>query len=404
MSTPLELVLAFAIAAVVSCAVVPLAIRVAHRTGFLDRPVGYKVHRAPTPYLGGLAIIVAFLCAEVPLGGLDGRLGVLVGCAVLLWSLGTLDDRHPVSPGWRLAAELAVVVALWRGGLHWDILGSPVLSFAVTTLWVIGVVNAFNLMDNLDGASSTVAGISTLAIAALAILHGQYEWAIAALALSGACAGFLPWNLSRPARIFLGDGGSITLGFLVASLSMIVVQVQGTGSSVLLLGALLAGLPIVDTTLIVISRSRRRIGILTGGRDHLNHRLLASLGSTHNVALALAIVQGGLVSLAVIGDQLGKAAPLAVGILGIVEGVAIIVCLEHPHWTGALPAMARAPLAAPGELVLSDARPRYLVRFARRAQPAPMVATSSWSAHDTGSWSTHEMAASSYETGSFEIQ
>src|SRR4051812_42117760 len=132
-------------------------------------------------------------------------------------ALGTLDDRFPVAPRWRVLAEIGAGCAVSAAGLGWSVFGSEALDLLLTVAWVVGLCNAFNLMDNLDGAAGTVAGISAAGVGTLALAHDDPALAAFAFALAGACAGFLPHNLARPARIFLGDGGSLPIGFLVAA-------------------------------------------------------------------------------------------------------------------------------------------------------------------------------------------
>lgn len=313
----------------------PIAIRVARRTRFFDHPVGYKGHAAPTPYLGGAAVLTALLATAVPLGGTAGDAGTLLACTVAVWALGTLDDRHPIGPGVRVLAELALAGVLWFSGVGWDVFGSGVLGFAFTAVWVVATINAFNLMDNMDGAASTVAGVSFAAIGALALLHHATAPAVVALAMCGACLGFLPHNLAGPARIFLGDGGSMTLGFLVGGLALLASRSAVGGPSALLAAGLLAGAPLLDTTLVIISRRRRQVGILTAGRDHLTHRMLRYMGTPRRVALVLAGGQLSLVCVAIAASQLGAFALVGASGLMLLLGAATIAVFEG--WTPAFP-------------------------------------------------------------------
>ena len=166
---------------------------------------------------------------------------------------------------------------LWQGDLGWTLFANDLANLAVTVLWVLGIVNAFNLMDNLDGAAATVAGASAAGIALLA----AYEARGRSRALCGgvrACAGF-HFNLTRPARIFMGDGGSMLLGF-VAALAMAVWRLNGMAGTAFPPAILLAGLPIFDMTTTVIVSRLRRGAPAQGGRDHTTHRLLPIIGST----------------------------------------------------------------------------------------------------------------------------
>jgi len=320
--------LALGVGAVTSMAMVPLAVRIAHRTGFLDNPVGYKKHGHPTPYLGGSAVLVAFLVAAVLFGEGSSRfLAVLLG-ALVLWAVGTIDDRVNLSPWLRMGATVAAAAGLWAAGLGWNVFPGSALDLLLTVLWVLGLVNAFNLMDNLDGATATVAAAGSLGIGAFAVVNGDVALAGVSLALAGACVGFLRFNLARPARIFLGDGGSMPIGFIVAALAIAAQPVDELGRSAVLTAALLVGLVILDTTLVTVSRRRRGVQLLTGGRDHLTHRLLAVVGTPQRVAAILAAVQLGLCALAVAGANSGGLTVLWIAASAVIAGIAAIALLE----------------------------------------------------------------------------
>ncbi len=211
-------------------------------------------------------------------GSLD-RQWQLIVCAVFLWGLGTLDDWLNLPLLLRLVAEVAIGVGLWHSGHGWDVFHSTAPDVALTVVWVVGVANAFNLMDNMDGAAATTAAVSALGAGLLAIISGKAALAPLCFAVAGSCAGFLPRNLARPARIFMGDGGSLPIGLLVAGLTMSVVTRDYFGSRGIVIGPLLVGLVILDTTLVTVSRTRGHRAVLSGGRDHLTHRLVNGLGS-----------------------------------------------------------------------------------------------------------------------------
>ena len=313
------------------------AMRVATWMAFLDRPYGYKAHRTPTPYLGGAAVIASTVLAAIALGGLTGDLVLIAALTGGLWAVGTVDDRIALSPRWRVAASVAAGIVLWLLGLGWGVFGVAALDLALTVLWIVGLVNAFNLMDNLDGATGTVAAVSATGIGALALIDGNAETAIFALALAGACLGFLRFNLARPARIFLGDGGSMPIGFLVAALALRSAEGHPMSGAAVLAGSMLVGLAILDTTLVVVSRRRRGVSLVTAGRDHLTHRVLEQMGTPRRVALVLAAAQASLCASAIVGAQAGAVATAALAGTWVVVGVAIIVVLESPQFLPAAP-------------------------------------------------------------------
>ncbi|MEY2517139.1 MAG: UDP-GlcNAc:undecaprenyl-phosphate/decaprenyl-phosphate GlcNAc-phosphate transferase [bacterium] len=334
---------AFAVAALSTFALTPVAIRVALRTGFLDRPVGYKGHARPTPYLGGLALAGGVTIAAVAAGATPAY-AVLLCCALGLGALGTLDDRLNLSPLTRVVAEVAVALVLWGTGHGWDVLGSGVADALLTVLWVVGVVNAFNLMDNMNGTAATCAGVSALGTAGLALDGGDTALAALCLAAAGACAAFLPFNLARHSRIFMGDGGSMLLGTIVAGAAMSAASSITSGPAAVVCAALVVGLVILDTTLVSVSRRRAGRALLSGGRDHLSHRLLMRLRSPHRVALVLAAAQAALCAAAVAFAELGTGWLWAAGALAVAGCAWAIVWLESPAFDG--PNLAAMPSPA----------------------------------------------------------
>ena len=304
----------------------PLARRIAVRTAFFDHPVGYKEHSRPTPYLGGAAVMAGILIATIVFGVADDFTRA-IAAALVLFALGTLDDRIGLGVMPRLIAQVATAMALWTVDLGWSMLPSETANLLLTILWIVGITNAFNLMDNLDGATGTVAGVSAAGAGTLAAIQGDAYLAVVAFAVTGACAGFLPYNLAKPSKIFLGDGGSMPLGLLVAGTIMAVPD--GTLDWTLLCNAAAPlAIPIRDTALVVVSRYRRGARILSGGRDHLTHRLLSGLGSERRVALSLALSQAALCALALGLHQLDPEGVIVASAAYIVLGAAVIALLE----------------------------------------------------------------------------
>jgi len=344
----LRLALAFALAFGAALVTVPLAIRVAWRTDFLDRPVGYKKHARPTPYLGGVAVMLAFLPASLLLGGGASQFGVIVLCALGLSLVGAVDDRVGLGPLPRVLAEIAAATALWSAGLAWFVSESETVNLLVAIVWVVGVVNAFNLMDNLDGAAGTVGAVSAAGAGALAAIEGDPVLAALALSLAGACAGFLPFNLDRPARIFLGDGGSMPVGFVVAAVVMGISEHAGLGQAAVVAAALFVGLPALDTALVVVSRTRRGAAVLSGARDHLTHRLLGPLRTPRAVALALGVIQALLCLVGLALFETPAAGVFVFGAMYFLLGSAAILVLDSSYSPDAAPGLAAPARQEPG--------------------------------------------------------
>jgi UDP-GlcNAc:undecaprenyl-phosphate GlcNAc-1-phosphate transferase len=342
LSDALRLVASFGLAMVAAAVFAPLAIRIAKRTGFMDIPVGYKGHSRATPYLGGFAVVSAAALAVIVLGTQNSRYGAVLIWAVVMFVVGTVDDRFNLNPLTRLVIEIVGGVALWNYGLGWAAFDSDAANIALTVLWVVGLTNAFNLMDNMDGATASVAGVSAASAAIAAIVGGDIALAVIVLAVAGACLGFLPFNLAKPSRIFLGDGGSMPLGFLVAGAVMSLPMSANLGSAAVLVSIPLVGLPILDTTLVVISRRRAGRPILSGGRDHLTHRLRAMLGgSTRAVIFTLATTQIVLCTTTIALAQVADLAAVLAAVGFVIAGAGAIYVLETPG-RGRLIAFARA--------------------------------------------------------------
>jgi UDP-GlcNAc:undecaprenyl-phosphate GlcNAc-1-phosphate transferase len=305
----------------------PVAIRVAARFNFYDHPVGYKAHGAPTPYLGGAPVVAAFVAVVVVLTSDVQRTLPIAAGVTILWALGTLDDRRTVPPRVRVAVEAALAAMLFSAGLGWDLGGAPVLGLVATIVWVVAVVNALNLFDNMDGAASSIALVISGGIAVTGALQGDVWLAVAAAGLCGACLGFLPYNLSSPARIFLGDGGSMPIGFALAALVMTAAAPSGPTWQALAIGILLVGVPALDTCLVIVSRTRRGVSILTAGRDHLTHRTLRRLRTTRAVAVALGSVQALLATLALFASRQSSSLLLLAVVVLYLTGAATAIAL-----------------------------------------------------------------------------
>jgi UDP-GlcNAc:undecaprenyl-phosphate/decaprenyl-phosphate GlcNAc-1-phosphate transferase len=299
MPPDVEALVALLIAAAVTGFATPLMSRLAQRVGILDHPVGYKRHERSTPYLGGIAILLGTLAAFLVTAGASSPVPVIAAAAVAICLLGTLDDLRPTSPVMRMALHAGVGVFVWQAGVGWSLAIAEWANLVLTVGWVVLATNVFNLIDNLDGTSGGAAVGSALGITAIALIDGPAAWpALLAAAVLGSCLGFLPFNLAKPARIFLGDGGSNLLGFLLA------VAVMGAlpgepGSVGLVAAALLVGAPLIDTALTLAARHRRGVPLLDGGRDHVTHRIHSWLGSTHRTAAVVGVAQIGLSALAV---------------------------------------------------------------------------------------------------------
>lgn len=275
----LQSLAAFTIAGLVSLVLTPLAIRSALRLGVLDRPAEHKSHSIPTPYLGGVAIVLAvtlsIALAAVVRGETVSTLTQLLGIlaiALVMSATGLLDDLRGLPVVMRFAIQLLAGLGLWQLDVRVDLTGDPRVDLPLTVLWTVGITNALNLLDNMDGLSASTATIGSLWFGAIALINGQFLVAALAFAVAGGAAGFLRDN-RPPARVYMGDAGSLFLGVMLASLGMLLDLDRG-----LLVTAavpvLILTIPVLDTALVTVARIRHGISPFQGGRDHTSHRLV----------------------------------------------------------------------------------------------------------------------------------
>lgn len=301
----------------------PVARWIATRTDIVDRPSERKPHLKPIPLLGGAAIYVAFILALLLFGDqfyISQLVGIFVG-ATLVSFLGIWDDRQTIRPLLKLAGQTLAALALVSTGVHVNLFPGTTLDIAITLVWVIGITNALNLLDNMDGLSGGIAAIAAGFFLLLAALNGQYLVGSLAAALLGACLGFLRYNFN-PAEVFMGDAGSLFLGFVLAAVG-IKLRFPGNIYSVTwMIPVLVLGLPIFDTTLVVISRLRRGVNpFTTGGQDHISHRLVAR-GWTHREAvMTLYLIACALGASAIFVSQAGPREAYAVGTAVVLAGL-----------------------------------------------------------------------------------
>ena len=329
---PLEarLLVGLTMAMAIAYASTPLAIRLAAHFDFYDKPAGgYKWHAAPTPYLGGLAVIAGFTVAVLALTSDLGQTLPVLGGVMVLAAVGTLDDRRPMDASLRIAIEAGLAAGLWATGLGWSVGLGPVVDVFATVLWVVAVVNAFNIIDNMDGVLSLLTSVVAAAVAVLGLLQSDTWLTATGAALCGACLGFLPHNMTRPAaRIFLGDGGSMPIGFTVAALVMIGASSAATEWQALAMGLLLVGVPALNTCLVCVSRRRRGISLLAGGLDSITHHTLTRMRTVHASVAALGAGQALLAVLALVAVQGGPQMLVPAVLLYLVTMATLIAVLD----------------------------------------------------------------------------
>ncbi len=267
------LTLTFVVAALLSTYGVPIARRAALKFGIVDKPDGRLKHqREPVPYLGGIAIYLAFLVSlAFTFEFRHDVLGIVLS-GTLIVMLGLIDDFGVLSPGTKLAGQFLAVFILIKSGIRIEIASLPDwIDIALTVFWMIGIINAFNLLDIMDGLSAGIGVISAAFLCAVAVLNGDQTIAFMLAALMGSLLGFLRYNW-RPASIYMGDSGAMFIGLMLGALSMIGKYTEGHSVS-LLTPVLILGMPIFDTLFVMYIRFLRGLPVFLGSPDHMAIRL-----------------------------------------------------------------------------------------------------------------------------------
>ena len=263
----------------------PLMRKIALAQGVLDRPnSAHKSHKNPVPYLGGVAIIIgvvivsyiALISNKFTWSNFWLATSVL-GPAVVMGLVGLWDDLKSLNPlprfiGQSIAGLVVAIILILN-----DNIGNPTgiaaLDAAITVLWIVGICNSINFFDNLDGGAAGTVAITAISLTYLAITGDQYFIAALSVVVAGSTLGFLIWNRA-PARIYMGDAGALFLGLLIATLTVRFKPSTDNSVSSFAIPVLLLAIPILDTTVAVISRLRRKVSPFQGGKDHLSHRLV----------------------------------------------------------------------------------------------------------------------------------
>ncbi len=329
----IQIALILFVALTFSIVVTPLARRAALRTGVVSIPRTRDVHVVPVPLLGGAAIYGSFVVALLVLG--DQRyirelVAILMG-ATLISLFGLADDRWGLRASVKMAGQILAGVILLLGGTQVQLFAQPWLNWAITLLWVVGITNALNLLDNMDGLSGGVTTIASAFFLLLAAMNEPRQVLVGAMAaaLIGGCVGFLRYNLN-PATIFMGDTGSLFIGFILAALGVKLRFLGNTPVVTWMVPLCVLALPILDTSLVFISRIRRRVNPFTSaGKDHLSHRMVALGLSKREAVLTCYLIAGacGLVGIYLTQARLVEAYFVA-GALAT-AGIATIIWFER---------------------------------------------------------------------------
>lgn len=286
MHTTWDVIGVFLISLLVSHGLTPFVRKVAIKFSFLDHPESKKKsHTHPTPLLGGFAIYVAFLASVIFVCNMDSiTLGIFIGATMLL-AIGLVDDKFGMMPELKLSGQVLAALAAFKLGLRVTTIEDYYLCIFFTVFWIVSITNALNLLDNLNGLSAGIAAISSIFFCIIAFLGKDYFTATLAAAIAGSCLGFLGYNFPR-ARIFMGDAGSLVLGFLLACLAIIGSWETEKITLSLSIPVVILGYPIFDTTLVSIIRITEGRSVFQGGKDHSSH-ILAYIGLKKKRAVLL---------------------------------------------------------------------------------------------------------------------
>lgn len=359
----MALIASFALAAVLALALMPLGIRIAWAIGYLDHPEARKLHTSATALLGGVVVFVCALASWLLVhalhAGRDREAAFLLSGAVVALTLGLWDDRFGMQPPVKLLGQLAAGGLLVASGAVPQ-LGLPVpVEVALTLLVMAALMNAVNFLDNMNGMVGGLAAVTLAAFAWDSARRGAVGLAAAQLALAGACVGFLRYNFPR-ARIFLGDAGSLLLGYSVGASAVLAFARAPRGWGRLGVALMLA-YPAFDMTFVVINRLRDGRKIYVGGRDHSNHRLASVLECPKRTVLLIWVSGAALCASGLVVLKLNRALPAL-----LLSGLWTILLLWAGRRLSSVPVAPKAPQPEPPRTALPG----------RAASPTPGTSSS----------------------------
>jgi len=350
MTTTLIPVFCAVAAALVALAATPLASVVARRVGALDQPSGRRIHTRPTPRLGGLGIMAGVLVPTLYYLPHDAQARALIVGAVLVALVGTIDDILGLDPMVKLVGQLACASIPVSAGLTIDHITLPIVGvhnlgaaeYPVTVVWFVAIVNMINFIDGMDGLAAGVAGLAALNFAVIAASLNRADPAVLAASIFGACAAFLVFNF-HPARVFMGDTGSMFLGFMVAGVAVSGVM-KSAAAVALLLPLLVLAIPILDTSFVILKRIKHGRPVYSADRSHFHHRFFTIGWGQRKTVLALygwCLLMGG-VAMAIRfvpyraddGSLLlgGALVIAAAGLAAVIAAVYLVYVLEILKW------------------------------------------------------------------------
>ena len=300
----------FAISVAIAFITAPLSIKVAHVMGIIDQPKdARRVHKKPIPRFGGMSIFLGSMVAMTIPAAMNHKIMVAMLGGFMMYIVGILDDMYDLKPAVKFLGQVVIASTVYALGIrisfisnyfgatatgpNANVILSAGVAYIITVLWIVGITNAVNLMDGLDGLAAGSVAIMSLSLAYIAYIHGSrlgsMPVCIALVAVAGGCIGFLPYNFS-PAKTFMGDGGALYLGYMIAVLSVISPLKRATVVGALIPMLTLA-VPIFDTLFAMLRRTLRHQSIMAADKGHLHHHLMAAgFGQRRSVLIMYGIV------------------------------------------------------------------------------------------------------------------
>lgn len=305
-----KIILAFLISTAIAFVTAPLSIRIANVMGIIDKPKdARRVHKKPIPRFGGMSIFLGSMVAMTIPAAMNQKIMTAMLGGFLMYLLGIIDDMYDIKPMFKFLGQVAIASIVFAMGVrisfisnyfgipatgpHANVILSEGVAYLITVLWIVGITNAVNLMDGLDGLAAGSTAIMSLSLAYIAYIHGarlgSMPVCIALIAVAGGCIGFLPYNFS-PAKTFMGDGGALYLGYMIAVLSVISPLKRATVVGALI-PILTLAVPIFDTLFAMLRRTLKHQSIMHADKGHLHHHLMAAgFGQRRSVLIMYGIV------------------------------------------------------------------------------------------------------------------
>ena len=334
-----QYLLIFLTAFIITLVFTPVAIRIAPKIGAVDIPKdNRRMHTRVMPRFGGMAIYIGTITSMLVFLPFSTQLMGVIAGGTLIFIVGIIDDLRNLPAKLKLACQILCAFILFQFSVRISFIGNPfgdgyyffpwIVSLIVTVIWIVGITNTINLIDGLDGLAGGVAFIASISIAYIAYIHGKTDAAMAMLAIAGGALGFLPFNFN-PARIFMGDGGALFLGFMLAGISVMNPMKSATMLATVV-PVLVLGLPIFDTAFAILRRVINKRPIMEADKGHLHHRIMAAGLGQRRTVLTLYGISGvmGVAAIVMSRDLLIESA-----LLIKIAATLIYVFLTDPNST-----------------------------------------------------------------------